>query len=330
MTDDVEFKDSRVDGTEGPGVSRPRVLALVGPTGSGKTALGIALAQQFDAEIVNADSRQVYRHLDIGSAKPTAAEQALVRHHVVDVVEPDEPFDCSRFRALAVAAIRDITGRGKRALIVGGTGLYIKVLRGGVFAGPGRDPILRAELERAEAAEPGSLHRRLCMVDPAAAGHLHAHDRLRLIRALEVYQLTGRPISAWQSEHRFAQREFKMRVLGLYVPRAELYARINARCAAMVEAGLADEVRGLYTAGFSPDLPALHSPGYREIGEYVRGLCDLPTATARMAQATRRLAKRQLTWFRADRELTWCPPHLALLEREAHALWKQDSRSSSE
>ncbi len=297
------------------------MLAIVGATGVGKTALGVALARAFDAEIVNADSRQVYRRLDVGSAKPTPAERAAVPHHVIDVVEPNESFDCARFRSLALDAIHAVVGRGKRVLVVGGTGLYLKVLRGGVFAGPERDPVLRAELERAEDAEPGTLHARLLAVDPAGAARLHPHDRLRLIRALEVYQLTGRPISAWQAEHAFATRELDIRVLGLTVPRPELYARIGARCERMVREGLVDEIRGLYASGFDPELPALRSPGYREIGEYVRGLCDLPAALARMKQATRRLAKRQLTWFRADPEIVWHPPDLAALRREAGAFW---------
>jgi tRNA dimethylallyltransferase len=302
--------------------SRPRLVALVGPTGAGKTDLGIALAQRFGAEIINADSRQVYRRLDVGSAKPTAQQRAAVPHHLLDVVDPDEPFDGARFRHLALAAIAGITRRSKRVLVVGGTGLYVKALLRGLFAGPARDPRLRARLEGEEAAAPGSLHQRLCAVDPAAAARLHPHDRIRLIRALEVYELTGQPISAWQSAHQFRGAEFDALVLGINLPRAELYARINARCDAMVSAGLVEEVRGLYAAGFDPNLPALRSPGYREIGEYVRGLCDLPTAIARMAQATRRLAKRQLTWFRADPQVVWCTPEVAALEPPAKAFWR--------
>ena len=298
------------------------IVALVGPTGAGKTELGIALAQQFNAEIINADSRQVYRRLDVGSAKPTPEQRAAVTHHIVDVVEPDEPFNCARFRQLALTAIEDITRRGKRVLIVGGTGLYVKALLHGLFGGPSRDSALRATLLRDEEQSPGTLHRRLRDVDPAAAARLHPHDRIRLIRALEVYHLTGRPISDWQAEHRFGNGALDACVLGLWLPRAELYARINARCQAMVDAGLIDEVRRLYADGFAPDLPALRSPGYREIGEFVRGLDDLPTAVARMAQATRRLAKRQITWFRADPEIVWCAPDLAVLRQRTARLWE--------
>jgi len=302
-----------------------RVVALVGPTGVGKTDVGMALAAAYGAEIVNADSRQVYRQLDIGSAKPTPAQRARVPHHLVDVVEPDGRFDCARFRELAVAAIDDIVARGKRVLVVGGTGLYVKALLHGLFAGPSRDAALRADLARAEAAAPGSLHRRLTAVDPHAAVRLHPHDHVRLIRALEVHILTGRPISAWQAEHRFAGSAFESLTLGLTLPRAELYARIDARCQAMVDAGLVNEVRALHAAGLDPDLPALCSPGYKEVGEYVRGLCDLPTAVARMAQATRRLAKRQLTWFGADRSVTWCAPDPAVVTPATAAFWAAPS-----
>ena len=307
------------------GVSRSRrlrIVALVGPTGAGKTELGIALAQQFDAEIINADSRQIYRRLDIGSAKPTPQQRAAVPHHLVDVVEPDEPFDCARFRTLAQAAIDDISRRGKRILIVGGTGLYIKVLLHGLFDGPSRDPALRSALLQEETHAPGTLHQRLRSVDPAAARRLHPHDHMRLVRALEVYQLTGQPISTWQAQHHFAGNEFDTCILGLLLPRTELYQRINARCHAMVDAGLVDEVQRLYADGFDPDLPALRSPGYREIGAHVNGLYDLPTAITRMAQATRQLAKRQLTWFRADMQIAWRAPDLGALRHEAAVFWQ--------
>lgn len=306
-----------------------RVVALVGPTGAGKTDLGIALATRLDAEIVNADSRQVYRRLDIGSAKPTPEQRRVVPHHVIDVVDPDASFDCAQFRRLAIDAIADITRRGKRVLIVGGTGLYLKVLLHGLFAGPARDPAVRAQLLREEEAAPGSLHRRLAAVDPAAAARLHAHDHVRVVRALEVHAITGRPISAWQAEHRFGQQTINARVLGLELPRPTLYARINARCDAMISAGLIDEVRRLYAAGFAPDLPALCSPGYREIGEFVRGLCDLPTAVARMAQATRQLAKRQMTWFRGNPLVRWCAPDLPLVQRAAEVFWERDDEAAN-
>jgi len=299
----------------------PRLVVLVGPTGSGKTDLGIAIAERCDAEIINADSRQLYRRLDIGSAKPTVTQRARVPHHLLDVAEPDERFDCARFGALARAAVADITARGKRALVVGGSGLYVQTLLDGLFAGPSRDAALRARLEADEEAEAGSLHRRLASVDAPTAARLHARDRARLIRALEVYELTGVPISAWQAQHEVTRSETVALVLALDLPRAALYRRIDARCQAMVESGLVEEVRALYAAGLDPQLATLQSPGYREIGAFVRGLCDLPTAIARMAQATRRLAKRQLTWFRRDPRVIWTSPDPDVLAGRAASFW---------
>jgi tRNA dimethylallyltransferase len=301
---------------------RARVLILTGPTGSGKTELGIQLAQGLRAEIVNADSRQVYRHLEVGSAKPTVRQRAIVPHHLVDVVDPDEPFDAARFRELAVEAIRDIVRRGCRALVVGGTGLYIKVLRGGLFAGPPRDPQIRARLDAEETAAPGTLYARLSHSDPEAAHKLHPNDRFRLIRALEVYELTGRPISEWQAEHAFGDSEFEFFTVALDVPREELYERIDRRCREMVDGGLVDEVRRLHASGYGPELPALQSPGYREIGEHLAGQYDLDEAIARMAQATRRLAKRQLTWLRGDPLAVWRVAEIDALVSEASGFWR--------
>jgi len=294
--------------------ARQPVVTLVGPTASGKTDLGIELALRFDAEIINADSRQIYRGLEIGSAKPTAAQRARIPHHLIDVADPQENFDCARFRELALAAVADIARRGKRVLVVGGTGLYVRVLLRGVFDGPPRDPALRARLARDETAEPGVLHRRLQEIDPQTAARLHRNDHVRLIRALEVYERSGRPISSWQQEHRFRERHFTSTVLALDVPRRELYGRIDARCDAMLAAGLVDEVRALLEGGVPADAPALRSPGYREIVEYLEGRCDLDAARRRMAQATRQLAKRQLTWFRNDADTHWCAADLGAVE----------------
>ncbi len=281
------------------------ILALVGPTGTGKTALALALAERLGAEIVNADSRQVYRGLDIGSAKPSAAERAAVPHHLFDVVDPDQPFHCARYRDLARAAIADIEARGRRVLLVGGTGLYIKVLRYGIAAGPPRDAALRERLAAAEDDAPGTLHARLAALDPTAAARLHQNDRSRLIRALEVWELTGRPLSAAQAAHGFNTPEMPMRVIGVTMDRARLYARLDARCRAMLDAGLLDEIRALWARGYGPDLAPLRSIGYRELGAHLRGECDLDTAVTAMQRATRQFAKRQLTWFRADPTVEW-------------------------
>jgi tRNA dimethylallyltransferase len=281
------------------------ILAIVGPTGTGKTAVALALTRCIAAEIVNLDSRQVYRGLDIGSAKPTEAERALAPHHLFDVVEPGESFDCARYRELALRAIAEIEARGRRVLLVGGTGLYLKVLRYGLFAGPKRDCTLRSRLTAMEESEPGILHERLREIDRAAAARVHPHDRARLVRAIEVFELTGRPMTDWQREHGFRKTELEMRVIGLDMERQRLYERLNARCTAMVEAGLIDEVRALRARGYTSDLAPLRSIGYREIGAYLDNRCTLEEALRDMARATRHLAKRQLTWFRGVPDLRW-------------------------
>ncbi|HEY2386678.1 MAG TPA: tRNA (adenosine(37)-N6)-dimethylallyltransferase MiaA [Candidatus Binatia bacterium] len=297
-----------------------RVLALVGPTASGKTEVALALAERLGAEIVGADSRQVYRYLDIGTAKPSAAERARVGHHMVDVAEPDEIFDAARFRRAALAAIDDIASRGRPVIVCGGTGLYLRALLRGLFPAPPRAPELRARLHALEEREPGALHRRLARVDPDAAARLHPNDLLRVVRALEVEALTGRPISAWQGEHRFPGGELDALVLGCHRPADELAARIEARCDAMLAAGLLDEIAALWARGFGAELPSMQSVGYREMGAHLSaqraaGAADLAAARGAFVRATRRLAKRQRTWFGAERAIEWFHP-----EQERDAL----------
>jgi tRNA dimethylallyltransferase len=288
---------------------KPKIVIVLGPTAVGKTELALAVAPKVNAEIVNADSQQVYRYLDIGTGKPSKPERERVRHHLIDVVNPDEDFNAARYRQLAAASIDEIHKRGAKVLVSGGTGLYLKALTGGLFSGPSQDTELRANLER-EIAQIGlaALYDRLIAIDPGANTKIHPNDRQRIIRALEVYQSTGRPLSEWQNEHRFQEEAFQVLKIGLARARAELYDLINRRSESMIRAGLLDEVRGLMERGYELDLKPLRSVGYRQMGEVIEGIKGLPEAMAEMKQETRRLAKRQLTWFRSDPEIRWFHP----------------------
>jgi tRNA dimethylallyltransferase len=286
--------------------ARPRVGFIVGPTGSGKTALALEAAERLGAEIVNADSRQLYRGMDIGTAKPSPEERRRVSHHLIDVRSPDEPVDVATFVTMAREAIAEIAGRGRAILVVGGSGLYLRVLRGGIFSGPSASPELRRELE-ALAAERGIgfLHDRLAEVDPASASRIQRNDLYRITRALEVYRLTGVPISVHQQRHRFAAAEYEALMLGIEVSRARLYEAIERRFEAMIEVGLVDEVRALLAQGYNPDRPPLSAIGYREISAFVRGELELEKAVEAAKRESRRLAKRQLTWFRREPGIVW-------------------------
>ena len=304
-----------------------RVVAVVGPTAVGKTDLALQLAAALGAEIVGADSRQVFRGLDVGTAKPTAAERARVPHHLIDVADPDERFDAARYRELALAAVRDVRRRGRAVIVCGGTGLYLRALLQGLFEGPPASPTVRAAL-RAEEEQggPGTLHRRLAADDPATAARLHPRDVFRIVRALEVLALTGRPISAWQDDHRFADTTLAPLVIGCGRPRDELAARIEARCRAMIADGLLDEIGALAARGYGPHLAPLRSVGYREMGAHLRGELDFATAFDTFTRATRRLAKRQLTWFRADPAIRWLHPERDRDAAFAHATAWLDER----
>ncbi len=288
---------------------KPRLVIILGPTAVGKSQLALQLARRLDGEIVNADSQQVYRCMDIGTGKPSQADRAAVRHHLIDIVAPDEEFNAARYRDLAARAIDDIQRRGKRVLICGGTGLYLKALMHGLFEGPAQDRELRKKLE-AEIERHGlaALYRRLCAIDAGVESAIHPNDRQRIIRALEVYHATGKPIGVWQREHAFKESHYAALKIGLERARAELYELINRRSEQMVEAGLLDEVRGLAARGYSLDLKPLRSVGYRQMGEVLREGKDLQQALEEMKQETRRLAKRQLTWYRSDPEIRWFHP----------------------
>ena len=289
-------------------MTRPRVVCLVGPTASGKTDLALELAEGAGAEIVSADSRQVYRHLDIGTAKPTAADRRRVPHHCLDVVDPEERFDAARFRAAATGVLADVAARGRSGLVVGGTGLWVRVLLRGLCPAPAAVPAVRAALH-ALAGRCGveELHRCLAVIDPPAAARIRPRDAVRLVRALEVAFSSGRRLSAWQAAHAFGDAPYEVLLLGLALPSPELDARIAARAHGMVAAGFGDEVAAL-RARVGDDAPAWASVGYREMLAYVEGTSSLDDALAATVLATRRFAKRQRTWFRGETGILWRHP----------------------
>ncbi|MEN8159250.1 MAG: tRNA (adenosine(37)-N6)-dimethylallyltransferase MiaA [Myxococcota bacterium] len=291
---------------------KPPVVVVTGPTAAGKTGIGLALAERFDGEIVNADSMQVYRGLDIGTAKPTPAERSRVPHHGFDVVDPDQPYDAVRYARDATRALDAIHERGRAAFVVGGSGLYIRALLEGLSVGVGRHDELRAELEAEDAAaraagDPERLHRRLAAVDPTRAGALHPNDRLRIVRALEVYAASGVAPSTLGCGTRPAAR---WRVLHLAIDpgREALAERIDRRCEAMIQAGLLQEVRRLREAGYGPELPCMRAIGYRHMQPVVDGRETLVNVLAAMQRDTRQFARRQRTWLRSVADVEWCAP----------------------
>jgi tRNA dimethylallyltransferase len=288
---------------------KSKLVIILGPTAVGKSKVALGLASQMAAEIINADSQQVYRYMDIGTGKPSLAERERVRHHLIDIIDPDEEFNAAIFRQLSMAAIADIESRGKRVIVCGGTGLYLKALTQGLFTGPAQDLSLRERLN-AEADNLGlaALYQQLETVDPEAMSRIHPNDRQRIIRALEVFTLTGKPISAWQKEHAFGESAFETLVIGLQRERAELYNAINERCERMILDGLMDEVKQLVDRGYGLDLKPLQSIGYRHMGLVLKGELPRDEAIALMKRDTRRLAKRQLTWFRGDPGIKWFHP----------------------
>lgn len=283
------------------------VLAIVGPTGVGKTALAVALARELPIEAVSADSRQVYRGMDIGTGKPTLAERQALRHHVVDVVDPDEPYDAARFSREAAAAITGIRARGSLPVLVGGTGLYFRALVRGLDPGPPADHALRARLRAEAAAEggPAALHRRLAALDPAAAGRLEPRDVVRVTRALEVVTLTGRPRGAGGASWSVGESRYRVLTVGLTMGREALFAGLDARVERMVAAGLVAEVERLLSAGFGVDLPAMQGIGYRHLVSVVTEGASLDEAMRTMKRDTRRYAKRQWTWFGREPGVRW-------------------------
>jgi len=288
---------------------KPRLVIIAGPTGVGKSAAALALAGEFGGEIVNADSMQVYRFMDIGTAKPSPEDRARIRHHLIDVVAPDEEYNAALYAEQARRVIQTLHEGGRNVWVAGGTGLYIRALTGGLVEGPGRDEgmrsIFRQEIERYGTAY---LHDRLKEKDRAAAGKIHPNDAVRLMRALEVFELSGESIVTRQAGHHFSDQPYNCLKIGLTDDRDRLNERMDRRCDEMVEAGLIEEVEGLLARGYSESLKSMQSIGYRHVAAYLKGVLSLGEAVARMKRDTRAYAKRQLTWFRADGEMNWIRP----------------------
>jgi tRNA dimethylallyltransferase len=288
------------------GNDKAKIVIILGPTAAGKTELAVRLAERFAGEIVNADSLQVYRGMDIGTAKPSPEQLSRVPHHLIDIVDPAADFSASDFRREAGRVIAEIQRRGRKVFLVGGTGLYVKALLRGLVATPGGGGAVRRELEEEARVTGGAeLLRRLAEVDPETARSLHPNDLVRIIRALEVYRQTGCPVSQFRSEHGFADDFYDHLKIGISVERAELYRRIEARVDRMVGDGLVREVEGLLAAGFDPRLKPLRSIGYKEICAHLTGECPLDEAIQLIKRDSRRYAKRQITWLKSDNEINW-------------------------
>jgi tRNA dimethylallyltransferase len=292
-----------------PAAEAPKIIVVCGPTGAGKTGFAIDLARQFCGEIVGADSMQIYRRMDIGTAKPTPAEQAAVPHHMIDIVDPDQNFDAAAYAKMASGIIRQTIARRHPVFVVGGTGFYIKTLIHGIFKEGPSDPDVRRRLEQLVASEgTAALARRLKTVDQAASNRIHPNDTYRLIRALEVFEVTGEPLSVFQHRHGFDQRHFRALTIGLSWPRPRLYDRINRRVEHMMEQGFLDEVRQLLVSGYGRHLKSMQSLGYRHLAAAIHADISLAHAVTLLKRDHRRYAKRQLTWFGAQEDVHWLTP----------------------
>lgn len=285
---------------------KPLLIIIAGPTGVGKTDVAIRLAAERCGEIISADSMQVYRFMDIGTAKPTCEQRSMVRHHLIDIVNPDQPFNASLFIRHAEDVIAGLHNRQTPIFVVGGTGLYIRALLGGLFEGPGADETLRSYFKDiAEKQGKERLHELLRSKDEKAAGAIDPRDVSRMVRALEVIELTGVSIVDMQRDHRFRDMKYRSIKLGIRMDRERLYERIDLRVDRMLEEGFTAEVKALHERGYAPDLKPLQSLGYKHMGSHLRGGCSFDEAVRLMKRDTRHYAKRQMTWFAADGEMEW-------------------------
>ena len=287
-------------------MERPRIVILLGPTGAGKSRLALELAGEFGGEIISADSMQVYRHMDIGTDKPTPDEQKKVRHHLIDLVLPDQPFHAGLYRTLGRKTIDRLHREGKPIWIVGGTGLYIRALIQGLFPSPPIESGVRERLKK-EGREKGSdfLYHRLEEIDPDTASRLHPHDLFRIVRALEVFESTGTPVSFLRDTHRFGDQPYSTLKIGVEMERKRLYRRIEERVDRMVERGFLEEVRGLMEMGYGAQLKPMQSLGYKSLVRFLLKQIEWEEAIQEIKRDTRHYAKRQWTWFKADPDVHW-------------------------
>jgi tRNA dimethylallyltransferase len=283
----------------------PALVAVVGPTGSGKSDLALAIAERFGGEVVNCDSLQIYRYFDIGAAKLSIGDRRDVPHHLLDAADPDEQFSAGEYARRARRILAEITARGRLPVVAGGTGLYLRALLDGLFAGPSRDEALRTGLLDREAARPGCLHRLLRRLDPLAAGRIHRRDLRKLVRALEVCLITRGSLSAAFAGGREALQGYSVLKIGLDPPRDALYERLDLRCRRMFEQGLVDEVRRILLLGFSPAVKPLESHGYKQALQILRRELPWEEAVWYAQRNTRHYAKRQCTWFRKEEGVEW-------------------------
>jgi tRNA dimethylallyltransferase len=305
-------------------IRRKPLVVILGPTAVGKSRVAVEIAKRLDGDIVTADSRQVYRGMDVGTDKPSVDSRDGVNHHLIDLVDPGEPFNAGLFRRDARQLIEGLYERRRLPLVVGGTGLYVRVLLQGLCDAPPSDPNVRARLCE-EAREQGldGLHARLAAADPVTAAKLHPRDASKVIRALEVHHLSGVPMSAFQAGHGFIERPFSALVIGLNRERPHLYRRIEERIDWQLANGLVEETRALLEGGVRRESPAMTGLGYRHVAAFLAGECDRETMVRLFKRDTRRFAKRQMTWFRREPGTTWLMIHESepLEHTVARAMW---------
>lgn len=290
--------------------SLPKLVVICGPTGVGKTGFAIAVAQHVNAEVVGADAMQIYRYMDIGTAKPTAQEKASAAHHMVDIIDPDQDFDAAIYAQQARACIDNLISNKKLPLVVGGTGLYIKSLIYGLAKGAPADSTIRRQLQLTLSQSGlAGMYEQLVQEDPEAARRIHPNDRYRILRALEVYRITGQSIFKHHEAHGFRNPRFDVLTLGLTMPREQLYERINRRVDAMIAEGLKDEVQQLLDRGYTAQLKSMQSLGYRHMIAHLQDRIPWSQTVETLKRDHRRYAKRQLTWFRAHEGVHWLAPH---------------------